>query len=107
MSGQWLVVNYPAGIVLFHGKVTKWIIVMNTTIYEDRARELVAEILQIIDAKGLNLANALQEAGISEKSADHFINQKGIPSLSEFIALCQISGISFHLPSIETPNTAM
>jgi DNA-binding phage protein len=80
---------------------------MNTTIFEDRARELVAEILQIIEAKGLNLANALQEAGISEKSADSFLNQKGIPSLSEFIALCQISGISFHLPSIETPNTAM
>jgi hypothetical protein len=79
---------------------------MDTTIYEDRARELVTEILQIVEAKGLNLENALQEAGIA-KSADHFRNHESIPSLSEFIALCQISGISFHLPSIETPNTAM
>ncbi|WAC13720.1 transcriptional regulator [Dyadobacter pollutisoli] len=80
---------------------------MNTTIYEDRARELVSEILQIIEAKGLNLESALEEAGISQESANHFIRNKGVPSLSEFIALCQISGIQFHLPSIETPNTAM
>lgn len=80
---------------------------MNTTIYEDRARELVSEILQIIEAKGLNLESALEEAGISKKSANHFVRNKGVPSLSEFIALCQISGIQFHLPSIETPNTAM
>ena len=80
---------------------------METTVYEDRAKELVAEIKQIIEVKGLNLNNALSEAGISPETADSILNKGQLPTLSEFMMLCEISGITIHLPSIETPNTSM
>ena len=80
---------------------------METTVYESRARELISEIKKIIEVKGLNLDNALEDAGISSDTADNILNQNAIPSLSEFLALCEISGITIHLPSIETPNTPM
>jgi DNA-binding phage protein len=78
-----------------------------TNIYDIRAKELIAEIRQIIDAKGLDLDKALEDAGISQETADNILNKGGMPSLSEFLALCQISGITIHTPSIETPNTPM
>ncbi|CAG5068740.1 hypothetical protein DYBT9623_01472 [Dyadobacter sp. CECT 9623] len=80
---------------------------METTVYESRARELISEIKKIIEVKGLNLDTALEDAGISPDNADNILNQNTIPSLSEFLALCEISGITIHLPSIETPNTPM
>jgi transcriptional regulator with XRE-family HTH domain len=80
---------------------------METTVYESRARELISEIKKIIEVKGLNLDSALEDAGISSDTADNILNQNAIPSLSEFLALCEISGITIHLPSIETPNTPM
>ncbi|KAA0993691.1 transcriptional regulator [Dyadobacter aurulentus] len=80
---------------------------METTVYESRAKEMIIEIRKIIEVKGLNLNTALEEAGISASTADNILNQGAIPSLSEFLALCEISGITIHLPSIETPNTAM
>ncbi|MCE7059979.1 helix-turn-helix domain-containing protein [Dyadobacter sp. CY343] len=80
---------------------------METTVYESRARELISEIKKIIEVKGLNLDSALEDAGISPDTADNILNQNAIPSLSEFLALCEISGITIHLPSIETPNTPM
>ena len=80
---------------------------METTVFESRARELVADIKEIVRVKGINLDNALQQARIPKERSDKFLNGSVMPSLSEFIALCEISGITFHLPSIETPNTAM
>ncbi|KQS26880.1 hypothetical protein [Dyadobacter sp. Leaf189] len=77
------------------------------TIYEARAKELVGEIRKIIEVKALDLDQALEEAGIAKETADNILNKGGIPSLSEFLALCQISGITIHIPSIETPNTPM
>ncbi|MCE6987742.1 transcriptional regulator [Dyadobacter sp. CY323] len=80
---------------------------METTVYEDRAKELIAEIRQIIEVKGIDLNNALSEAGISPETADLIFNNGQLPTLSEFLMLCEISGITFHLPSVETPNTPM
>jgi DNA-binding phage protein len=80
---------------------------METTIYEDQARMLIAEIKQIVEVKGINLDEALNEAGISSETVDKVLHQEVIPSLPEFLALCRISGITIHLPAIETPNTAM
>jgi len=80
---------------------------METTVYESRAKEMISEIRKIIEVKGLNLNTALEEAGISATTADSILNQGAIPSLSEFLALCEISGITIHLPSIETPRTPM
>lgn len=80
---------------------------METTVFESRARELVTDIQEIVRVKGINLDNALQQAGIPRERSEKFLSGTVMPSLSEFIALCEISGITFHLPSIETPNTAM
>jgi preprotein translocase subunit Sss1 len=80
---------------------------METTVFESRAKELVEDIKEIVRVKGINLDSALQQAGIPKESSDKFLNGTVMPTLSEFIALCQISGITFHLPSVETPNTAM
>lgn len=80
---------------------------METTVYEARAKEMIGEIKKIIEVKGLNLDTALEEAGIDKGSADRILNEGGIPTLSEFLALCEISGIAIHLPSIETPRTTM
>lgn len=80
---------------------------METTIYEDQAKALVAEMKQLIEAKGINNGNALEEAGLSQEIVGRIFNGEQLPSLSEFLALCQISGISFQLPTVETPNTPM
>ncbi|MCE7065978.1 transcriptional regulator [Dyadobacter sp. CY326] len=79
---------------------------METTIYEDKARTLIAEMKQLIDMKGITGDNVFEDAGVSKERADQ-IFQGELPSLSEFLALCQISGISIQLPSVETPNTPM
>ena len=80
---------------------------METTVFESRAKELVEDIKEIVRVKGINMDSALQQAGIPKESSDKFLKGTAMPTLSEFIALCQISGITFHLPSVETPNTAM
>jgi hypothetical protein len=80
---------------------------MEPTVYESRARELIGEIKRIIEVKGIDLQSAWSDARISEKPVDAVLGGEQLPSLPEFIALCQISGITFHLPSIETPDTAM
>ena len=80
---------------------------METTIYEDKAKSLIAEMKQLIDAKGLNNGNTMEEAGLNQELVEKIFNGEQLPSLSEFLALCQISGISFQLPAVETPNTPM
>ena len=80
---------------------------METTVYEDQAKSLIAEMKQLIEAKGINNGNALEEAGLSQELADKIFKGEQLPTLSEFLALCQISGLSFQLPTVETPNTPM
>lgn len=80
---------------------------METTVFEARAKELVDDIKEIVKVKGINLTDALEEAGISRKSSDKILNKGAMPTLSEFLALCQISGITFHLPYVETTNSPM
>ncbi|GGM87732.1 hypothetical protein GCM10010967_20400 [Dyadobacter beijingensis] len=80
---------------------------METTVFETRAKELVEDIKEIVKVKGLNLEEELEKAGIQKKSYEKILRQGGMPNLSEFLALCQISGITFHLPYVETANTPM
>ncbi|QRQ99656.1 transcriptional regulator [Dyadobacter sandarakinus] len=80
---------------------------METTVYEDHARALIAEIRQLVEAKGLDLTAAMADAGIADETTRQILDEQAIPSLPDFLAMCQISGISFQLPSIETPDTPM
>ena len=80
---------------------------METTVFEARAKELVDDIKEIVKVKGLDLVDELEKAGISRKSSDRILHQGIMPNLSEFLALCQISGITFHLPYVETTNSPM
>jgi hypothetical protein len=80
---------------------------METTVFEARAKELVEDIKEIVKVKGIDLEEALEEAGIPRNSAKRILNQGLMPNLSEFLALCQISGITFHLPYVETTNSPM
>ena len=79
---------------------------METSIYEDRAKQIINEIKEIIEAKGMNLDSNPEGAFISGKAQD-FFSGKTIPSLVEFLALCEISGITISSPSIETPDNPM
>ncbi|KAA6431443.1 transcriptional regulator [Dyadobacter flavalbus] len=80
---------------------------METTVYEDRAREILGEIKQLIEVKGLDLPMALEETGFRKELADEIFEQGKLPSLTEFLGLCQIAGIPFQMPAVETPNTPM
>jgi transcriptional regulator with XRE-family HTH domain len=80
---------------------------MENSNYEQQARHIIAEIKEIIDAKGLDLSAALENTGIEPDQADKIFSGEAIPSLSEFLALCEISGIAFRLPSVETPDNPM
>lgn len=80
---------------------------METTVFEARARELVDDIKEIVKVKGIDLESTLEEAGVSRKSSDRILNRGEMPTLSQFLALCQISGITFHLPYVETTNSPM
>jgi hypothetical protein len=80
---------------------------METSVFEGQAKSLLAEMKQLIETKGMNAETALQEAGLESANAENIFNGTQLPSLTEFLALCQISGISFQLPSIETPNSPM
>lgn len=98
--------NVWHGFILF---ITKPTIInkMETTVFETRAKELVADIQEIVKVKGIDLADALEEVGISRNSSERILNRGVMPNLSEFLALCQISGITFHLPYVETSNNPM
>ena len=80
---------------------------METSIYEDRAKQIITEIKEIIEAKGMNLDSNPEGAFISGKAAQEIFSGKSIPSLIEFLALCEISGITISSPSVETPDTPM
>lgn len=80
---------------------------METTVFEARARELVEDIKEIVRVKGINLEDELEKAGIPRESSQRILGEGSMPNLSEFLALCQISGITFHLPFVETTNSPM
>lgn len=80
---------------------------METTVFEARAKELVEDIKEIVKVKGLSLEDELEKAGIARNASSRILSQGAMPNLSEFLALCQISGITFHLPYVETTNSPM
>lgn len=80
---------------------------METTVFEARAKELVEDIKEIVKVKGMTLEDELEKAGITRNASSRILNQGAMPNLSEFLALCQISGITFHLPYVETTNSPM
>jgi DNA-binding phage protein len=81
--------------------------IMEQTIYESRAKTIMADIRALMEAKGVNLDASAEQTGFSREKMEKILSGKIIPTLSEFLALCQISGIEFKLPFVETPNTAM
>jgi hypothetical protein len=80
---------------------------MDKTNYEQQAKDLLAEMREIIEVKGLDLSLALEDAGMDGKTADQFFSGDKLPNLQEFLALCEISGLTFTLPSVETPKNPM
>lgn len=80
---------------------------METTIYEDRAKEILGDLKQMIEVKGLDLPTALEETGFRKELGEEVFDQGKLPSLIEFLGLCQIAGVPFQMPTIETPNTPM
>jgi len=80
---------------------------MEQSVYEGRAKEIVAEIKQIIDAKGINPDSVSEETGISAEQLPQILSGESIPSLTQFLALCEVSGIAFSLPFVETPKNPM
>jgi len=80
---------------------------METTIYEGQAKAIIADIRALMEAKGVNLDTSVEQTGFSREKMEKILSGETIPSLSEFLALCQVSGIEFKLPFVETPNTAM
>ena len=75
--------------------------------FEQQARHIIANMKEIIDAKGLDLNSALEDAGVSIAEVDDILSGNKLPTLNEFLALCEISGISINLPSVETPKNPM
>ncbi|HEV7379101.1 MAG TPA: transcriptional regulator [Dyadobacter sp.] len=80
---------------------------METQAYQQKAKELVAEMKEIIDVKGIDLQAALQDSGVSESDAGDILSGEKLPALDEFLALCEISGITINITSIETPKNPM
>lgn len=80
---------------------------MEISVYEGHAKQIVADIKEIIEAKGINLDEVTENAGIPKEKAHSIFSGQTIPSLTEFLILCEISGITFKLPSVETPNNPM
>ena len=80
---------------------------METSVYEDKAKKIIAEIKEILDVKGINLDFSNDNSIISKESAERIFSGSVIPTLAEFLTLCELSGIAFKLPSIETPDNPM
>ncbi|REA56609.1 transcriptional regulator [Dyadobacter luteus] len=80
---------------------------METQVYQQKAQKLVADMKEIIDVKGIDLSSALKNSGVSEADAKKILEGKKLPALEEFLALCEISGITFSIPSVETPPNPM
>ena len=80
---------------------------METSVYDDKAKKIIAEIKEILDVKGINLDSSNENDIISKEKAEQIFSGGLMPSLAEFLALCEISGITFRLPSVETPDNPM
>ena len=80
---------------------------METSVYESRARQIVADIKEIVEAKGINLDEVVEDAGIPKETAAKIFSGELIPNLTQFLILCEISGITIKLPFVETPDNPM
>lgn len=80
---------------------------MDTVIYENQIKEIVSDIKQLIDVKGIPFESVVEKTGISKNKIEGIFAHDKNPSLVEFLALCAISGITFNLPSVETPKNPM
>lgn len=83
------------------------IINMESSNFDQQAKHIVSEIKDIIESKGQDLDTVLASAGISKEDGDKIFSGETVPSLTQFLALCEISGITIKLPSVETPNNPM
>ena len=75
--------------------------------YDHRAQNILGEIKNLIDAKGINLDSFALETGISAAVLNQFFAGEVTPTLGQFLALCEVSGITIKLPSVETPKNPM
>ena len=75
--------------------------------YDHRAKNILADIKDLIETKGINLDSVALGTGISEAVLDQFFSGAVMPTLSQFLALCEVSGITIKLPSVETPRNPM
>ena len=80
---------------------------METQVYQQKAKKLVAEMKEIIKVKGIDLPSALEDAALSDLNAEQILSGEKLPTLDEFLALCEISGITINMPSVETPQNPM
>ena len=80
---------------------------METSVYDDKAKKIIAEIKEILDVKGINMDFSNENDIISKEKAEQIFSGELMPSLAQFLVLCEISGITFKLPSVETPDNPM
>jgi len=80
---------------------------MESSNFDQQAKHIISEIKDIIESKGQDVESVLESAGISKEDGSKIFSGETIPTLSQFLALCEISGITFKLPSVETPNNPM
>jgi DNA-binding phage protein len=80
---------------------------MEMSNYQNQIKELLAEIKEIVNAKGIDLNVAMEESGVSKENVGQILSGDKQPTLDEFLALCEISGITFSMPSVETPKNPM
>lgn len=80
---------------------------MEISVYEDRAKQIITEIKDAIDAKGITSDFETEGSVITQAEADEIFAGKSLPNLIQFLALCAISGITINVPSVETPDNPM
>ena len=80
---------------------------MESSNFDQQAKHIISEIKDIIESKGQDIESVLESTGILKEDGNKIFSGETIPSLSQFLALCEISGITFKLPSVETPNNPM
>ena len=80
---------------------------MEQSVYEGRVKEIMAEIKQTIETKGINSDSISEETGIPAEQLTQILSGESIPSLTQFLALCEVSGMTISLPFVETPKNPM
>ena len=80
---------------------------MENSEYDHRAKHILSEIKDLIEIKGIAIDSIAFETGISAAVLDQILSGEIMPSLTQFLALCEVSGITIKLPSVETPKNPM